>query len=212
MTLLENCIRNISIYLQQMNLIKCPPRRQHEHWLDSGDCQLFYKLSHEDISVSLGSLGNTSPKEYQNMRLQTSLVVQWLRFCTSTAGGRASNPGRGTKILHAMWWEWKKNVSVHHKLSGALIKEIISWGCKLMEASPSAVALVVVAGGRACTNSCTNYCEWKMLPHISVNKGCYSHPAITLYLPPMVHPEGIQNGKGCPPTSPQLLKSLIPQN
>ena len=112
MILLENCIRNISIYLQQMNLIKCPPRRQHEHWLDSGDCQLFYKLSHEDISVSLGSMGNTSPKEYQNMRLQTSLVVQWLRFCTSTAGGRASNPGRGTKILHAMWWEWKKKMSL----------------------------------------------------------------------------------------------------
>ena len=141
-----------------------------------------------------------------------SLVVQWLRFCTSTAGGRASNPGRGTKILHAMWWELKNiYISVHHKLSGALVKEIISWGCKLMEASPSAVALVV-AGGMACTNSCTNYCEWKMLPHISVNKGCYSHPAITLYPPPMVHPEGIQNGKGCPPTSPQLLKSLIPQN
>ena len=158
-------------------------------------------------------MGNTSPNEYQNMSLQTSLVVQWLRFCTSTAGGRASNPWGGTKILHAMWLEQKKKkVSVHHKLSGTLIKEIISWGCRLMEASPSAVPLAVVAGGRACTNSCTNYCEWKMLPDISVNKGCYSHPAITVYPPPMVHPEGIQNGKGCPPKSPQLLKSLIPQN
>ena len=28
----------------------------------------------------------------------TSLVVQWLRLCTSTAGGEGSNPGCGTNI------------------------------------------------------------------------------------------------------------------
>ena len=33
----------------------------------------------------------------------TSLAVQWLRLCTSTAGGLGSNPGQGTKILHATW-------------------------------------------------------------------------------------------------------------
>ncbi|KAB0340133.1 hypothetical protein FD754_023381 [Muntiacus muntjak] len=32
---------------------------------------------------------------------RTSLVVQWLRICTSVAGGRSSIPGQGTKILYA---------------------------------------------------------------------------------------------------------------
>ena len=31
----------------------------------------------------------------------TSLAVQCLRHCVSTAGGEGSNPGQGTKILHA---------------------------------------------------------------------------------------------------------------
>ena len=30
----------------------------------------------------------------------TSLAVQWLRLCASTAGGTGSIPGQGTKILH----------------------------------------------------------------------------------------------------------------
>ena len=34
-------------------------------------------------------------------RERTSLVVQWLGLCTSTAGGTGSIPGWGTKILHA---------------------------------------------------------------------------------------------------------------
>ena len=38
----------------------------------------------------------------------TSLVVQWLRICTSTAGGIGSIPGQGTKILHAMQCSEKK--------------------------------------------------------------------------------------------------------
>ena len=33
--------------------------------------------------------------------LGTSLAVQWLRLCVSTAGGTGSIPGRGTKIPHA---------------------------------------------------------------------------------------------------------------
>ena len=35
----------------------------------------------------------------KNMIVGTSLVVQWLRLCTSTAGGAGSTPGWGTKIL-----------------------------------------------------------------------------------------------------------------
>ena len=31
----------------------------------------------------------------------TSLVVQWLRLCTSTVGAAGSIPRQGTKILHA---------------------------------------------------------------------------------------------------------------
>ena len=38
----------------------------------------------------------TKTKEIRN-----SLAVQWLGFCTSTAGGRGSIPGWGTKFLHA---------------------------------------------------------------------------------------------------------------
>ena len=38
----------------------------------------------------------------------TSLVVQWLRLHASIAGGTGSIPGRGTKILHAMWYGQKK--------------------------------------------------------------------------------------------------------
>ena len=33
----------------------------------------------------------------------TSLVVQWLRLCTSNAGVVGLIPGPGTKIPHATW-------------------------------------------------------------------------------------------------------------
>lgn len=36
--------------------------------------------------------------------LRLPLVMQWLRFPASTAGGgTGSNPGQGTKTQHAMW-------------------------------------------------------------------------------------------------------------
>ena len=35
-------------------------------------------------------------------------MVQWLRLCTSSAGDAGSNPGRGTKIPHAVWHSQKK--------------------------------------------------------------------------------------------------------
>ena len=37
-----------------------------------------------------------------------SLVIQWLRFCTSNAGDEGSIPGWGTKIPHALWPKKKK--------------------------------------------------------------------------------------------------------
>ena len=39
----------------------------------------------------------------------TSLVVQWLRLCASTAGGMGSIPGQGIKILHGLWCSQKTN-------------------------------------------------------------------------------------------------------
>ena len=41
-------------------------------------------------------------------QLGTSLVVQWLSLCTSTAGGVGLIPGQGTKIPHAAWPRQKK--------------------------------------------------------------------------------------------------------
>ena len=38
----------------------------------------------------------------------TSLVFQWLRLCTSTAGGMGSIPGQGTKIPHSAWCSQKE--------------------------------------------------------------------------------------------------------
>ena len=42
------------------------------------------------------------------LALGTSLVVQWLRLCASTARGMGSIPGWGTKILHALQCGQKK--------------------------------------------------------------------------------------------------------
>ena len=39
------------------------------------------------------------PRDYHT---GTSPVVQWLRLCTSNAGGVGSIPGQGTKIPHAV--------------------------------------------------------------------------------------------------------------
>ena len=38
----------------------------------------------------------------------TSLVVQWLELCTSTAGGTGLMPGWGTEIPHATWCSRKE--------------------------------------------------------------------------------------------------------
>ena len=35
-------------------------------------------------------------------------MVQWLRLCTSTAGGMGSIPGQGTKTPHAVQKDQKK--------------------------------------------------------------------------------------------------------
>ena len=40
----------------------------------------------------------------------TSLAVQWLRLCPSSAGGMGSIPVKGAKIPHAVWCGKKKKV------------------------------------------------------------------------------------------------------
>ena len=51
----------------------------------------------------------------------TSLAVQWLRCCTSTARGAGSIPGQGNKIPHVMWWGQNKKtgtaIKYDHKTS-----------------------------------------------------------------------------------------------
>ena len=42
------------------------------------------------------------------VRTGTSLVVQWLRLCVSSAGGVGSIPGQGTKIPHTKVQQKKK--------------------------------------------------------------------------------------------------------
>ena len=47
--------------------------------------------------------------------LGSSLVVQWLGLCASTAGGTGSTPGQGTEIPHATWHGKKKKEMLSRK-------------------------------------------------------------------------------------------------
>ena len=49
-------------------------------------------------------------KIFHSKNLMTSLVVQWLRFHVATEGHTGLIPGRGTKILHAMWHSQKRKL------------------------------------------------------------------------------------------------------
>ena len=44
---------------------------------------------------------NSESSTKQNLSLGISLVIQWLRLYTITAGGAGFIPGLGSKILHA---------------------------------------------------------------------------------------------------------------
>ena len=71
-------------------------------------------------------------KEIRNI-LGTSLVVQWLRLCTSNAGGMGSIPGQETKIPCAAWCgkrkkERKKEKKVFKETNiNFLISNIVGW-------------------------------------------------------------------------------------
>ena len=59
----------------------------------------FVQCLHGSCRVKGGSAG--SGKELDSS--ETSLAVQWLRLCASTAGGAGLIHGRGTKIPQTMW-------------------------------------------------------------------------------------------------------------
>ena len=82
-----------------MKMSKYPPVLAHM----SGCCSF---TSH---SVSLASFLFTKvPLWFRTEKVGTSLAVQRLRLCASTAGGMSQVPGWGTKILHASAAQPKK--------------------------------------------------------------------------------------------------------
>ena len=56
-------------------------------------------------------------------RLRTSLVVQWLRLCTSNTEGVDWTPDGGTKIPHAAWRGLSKQADKPGKLSVSVCRE-----------------------------------------------------------------------------------------
>ena len=58
---------------------------------------------------------------------RTSLVIQWLRLCASTAGGTDLIPGWGTKILWAMWHSQKKKITGNIWIGGEAVEKCANW-------------------------------------------------------------------------------------
>ena len=54
-----------------------------------------------------GRRGTGSSVDFTKTPLGTSLVVEWLQFCPSNAGGMGSIPGQGTTIPHNKMWPKK---------------------------------------------------------------------------------------------------------
>ena len=58
-------------------------------------------------------LGHQAQEAASQVTLKgTSLVVQWLRLCTSNVRDKGSTPGWGTKISHAMWCSQKNKNAI----------------------------------------------------------------------------------------------------
>ena len=57
-------------------------------------------------------------RETVNLMLGTSLTVQWLRLCTSNAGGVGLIPGQETKLSHASRVGWQKKEMLTVVMSG----------------------------------------------------------------------------------------------
>ena len=57
--------------------------------------------------IPSGILFKKYSSQSEVLRSGTSMAVQWLRLCTSIAGGVGLTPDQGTKILHATWYSQK---------------------------------------------------------------------------------------------------------
>ena len=87
---------------------------------DSCPLQPFQILSADLVRTShiqpRGPVSNTDSHEERILSLlfflrdslRASLVVQWLRLCTSSAGYAGLIPGQGTKIPHVVWQKKKR--------------------------------------------------------------------------------------------------------
>ena len=75
-----------------------PPPEFLLQWVWDGASKL---LTRSQVLLTIGNLGSVVTKFKRE--LGTCLAVQWLRLCTSTAGGMGSVPDRGAKIPHAAW-------------------------------------------------------------------------------------------------------------
>ena len=73
-------------------------------WLLFFKLMATWKLASKDLPFLKIFLGKTPFLQILHrwhLESCSSLVVQWWRLCTSSAGGSGSIPGWGTKILHA---------------------------------------------------------------------------------------------------------------
>jgi len=71
---------------------------------------LYLLLEHSSSLKLHGSLLHllwSLKRHFGELLLGTSLAVQWIRLCISTAGGMGSIPGLETKISRAAWWGQK---------------------------------------------------------------------------------------------------------
>ena len=78
-------------------------RDQTQHLLHCR--QILFCLNHQRLSLTIYKMGI----------YRTSLMVQWLRLCPSTAGGKGLIPGWGTKILLATQCGQKKKLKWRYK-------------------------------------------------------------------------------------------------
>ena len=60
------------------------------------------QITRTNLNLIVYIIRLTKPSLHIKGNIWTSLAVQWLRLCTSNAGGAGSNPGQGTKIPRAM--------------------------------------------------------------------------------------------------------------
>ena len=83
-----------------------PLADKRDHAIGRSTCTLYAGISfhfHKYIYLHIYICRNQKQWIKKGLFGGTSLAVQWLRHCSSTVGGMGAIPGRGTKILPAVW-------------------------------------------------------------------------------------------------------------